>query len=356
MSNMNGYEIIGELKNNNSGFAKWGFARKNGANYFIKEFLSPVYPADETVLSKAQIDKKKAICTQFEYDKRVFYNELNECYTGNIVTICDFFRDGSKYYMVTEKINADSINPLEISRMSWQQKILILKVLAYSMSVLHDRRIVHSDIKADNILFKRAKRGFYTAKIIDFDSSFTEDNPPESDEDLQGDMVYFAPESFMFIAEEGGELTTKIDVFALGILFHQYLTGELPGYDKGKYDYIFESVLDGEPVTIDKSIPEYIGNVILRMLDKDPEKRPTCREVFNVLRSVDTGRTARSETTPKPTPTTGGTEGRLKINMGSRASYVTKPVSEAELVERDARPKGMDSSGREGLHSAGELV
>ncbi len=39
-----GYEIKGELKTNNSGFSKWGFATKNGRDYFIKEFIDPVYP------------------------------------------------------------------------------------------------------------------------------------------------------------------------------------------------------------------------------------------------------------------------------------------------------------------------
>ena len=41
---INDYELTSELTNANSGFSKWGFAVKNGREYFIKELISPVYP------------------------------------------------------------------------------------------------------------------------------------------------------------------------------------------------------------------------------------------------------------------------------------------------------------------------
>lgn len=50
MKVINGYVIDGDLKTDNSGFSKWAFAKKNGCDYFIKEFLAPVYPVDESLL------------------------------------------------------------------------------------------------------------------------------------------------------------------------------------------------------------------------------------------------------------------------------------------------------------------
>ena len=95
---VNGYEIIGKLKNDNSGYAKWGFAKKGlYEEVFIKQFLSPVYPSEESGLTPKQIEQKIQICKDFEYKKRVFYNRLNRCMTGNVVTINDFFRDGNRY-------------------------------------------------------------------------------------------------------------------------------------------------------------------------------------------------------------------------------------------------------------------
>ena len=90
--NINGYQLKGELKNDNSGYSKWGFAVKNGHEFFIKQFLSPVYPLESSGLSEKQISQKRDICSRFENDKIRFYNELNKCRTGNIITVFDFFR------------------------------------------------------------------------------------------------------------------------------------------------------------------------------------------------------------------------------------------------------------------------
>ena len=273
-STINGYRLLSELKPDKSGFAKWGFATKNGREYFIKEFLSPIYPMDTSVLSPAQIQSKRNICSKFDIDKRMFYTELNKCLNGNVVIISDFFRYESRFYLITEKITATNLTPQQVAKFNLAQKILIAKVILHSVAMLHKHGIVHSDIKADNILFKQTPLGVYTAKLIDFDSSFFETKPPDSNDDFQGDMVYFAPESFLFIAEECGTPSCKIDVFALGILFHQYFCGDLPQFDKSKYAYAFEAILDGGGVTVNPSIPKFVADVIRKMLAKNPEDRP----------------------------------------------------------------------------------
>jgi len=292
---VNGYEIIGELSNDNSGYAKWGFARKGMyEQVFIKQFLSPVYPSEASGLSPKQMESKIKICKDFEYSKRVFYNRLNRCITGNIVTINDFFRSGNKYYMVTEKVNAEKLQPEVISKMSLEQKMLIIKVLLYNVASLHNAGIVHGDLKPNNILFQKTAANVYTSKLIDFDSSFLEENPPKDESDLQGDMVYFAPESFLFVAEEEGEVTCKIDVFALGIIIHQYFCGNLPYFDREKYNYTFEAALDGAPITIDASIPQVVRNLISQMLCTDPNERPSCAKVFKEIMSVYGPKEARN--------------------------------------------------------------
>lgn len=281
MKSINGYQLTSELKPDKSGYAKWGFGNKNGREYFIKEFLSPIYPMDTSVLSPAQVKSKRDICSKFDMDKRMFYGELNKCLNGNVVTVSDFFRYESRFYMVTEKINAVNLTPNQVSRFNLAQKILICKVILHSVAMLHKRGIVHADIKADNVLFKQTPLGVYTAKLIDFDSSFFERKPPSADGDFQGDMVYFAPESFIYIAEESGSPTCKIDIFALGVLFHQYFCGELPGFDKEKYAYAFESILDGSGVSVHPSLPKFVADVLKKMLSKNPEDRPDAESCFN---------------------------------------------------------------------------
>lgn len=284
---INGYEIIGNFRNDNSGFSRWGFAQKDGIEFFIKEFLTPVYPVDTEHLPPNLVKSRLKICEEYVETKNKLYNALNKCNTGNIVCITDFFRYAAKYYIVTEKVYGDVLRVEDIATMSLDQKHLICKIIIHCVNTLHNNGIVHGDIKHDNILFKKTSKGKYAAKIIDFDASFFEKQPPNPSEEFHGDMVYFAPESFLYIAEEIDTINCKIDVFALGLLFHQYFTGHLPKFDTNEYDYPFESVLDGNLLIADEDIPEKYATIINQMLSDVPGNRPSLNEVFELFCGID---------------------------------------------------------------------
>ena len=179
-----------------------------------------------------------------------------------------------------------------IARLDDEKKYVLTRSLLYSFAKLHSRSIVHADIKPDNILIKRTEAGFYTGKIIDFDSGFLEDSIPE---EIQGDQIYLAPEVRLHMMEEEAKITTKIDIFALGILFHQYWSGRLPTI-LSDYDYVFESVLDDSPVFLDDSIPKLMRKLIGKMLNKNPELRPSAAQILKVLDTLLTSTAAPSDT------------------------------------------------------------
>jgi serine/threonine protein kinase len=160
------YTLVDELKNDDSGFSKWGFATRGKNVYFIKEFLSPVYPTDTSLLSPEVIASKKNVCDEFERRKLELYNRLYSCNTGNIIVVERFFRDKGKYYVVTEKVDSDKFGVDYISEcFTLEQKILLVKVLTYNVAQLHEKGIVHGDIKPSNVLIKKTEGG-YTAKLI----------------------------------------------------------------------------------------------------------------------------------------------------------------------------------------------
>lgn len=280
--NIGDYKLVGELHNDNSGYAKWGFAKKDRDTYFIKEFLSPIFPLDDAPIGPDLRLKKRQICNAFEKEKRSFYDKLSRCNTGNIVTIEDFFRYKSKYYVVTEKVEHDDITPSYVANnFTHEQKMILFKVLLHNFAVLHENGIIHGDIKPSNVLIKKTKLS-YTAKIIDFDSSYFENSPPSFDE-IQGDTVYMSPEIFLLISTEEYLITRKTDVFSLGLLLHEFYTGKLPEYDKSKYSYVFEAVLDDDELSFDSSIPSFLRYVIEKMLRKNPSERPNMKEVFETI-------------------------------------------------------------------------
>ena len=89
-----------------------------------------------------------------------------------------------------------------IGRQSEQDKIRICKALLHCLKSLHHAGIVHADIKLDNVIFRKLPSGKITGKLIDFDNSFWESQPPAPDEEILGDPVYMAPETFLMMEEE----------------------------------------------------------------------------------------------------------------------------------------------------------
>ncbi len=283
---INGYILDKPLSCDKSGFSKWGFAKRGGQEFFLKEFLSPIYPVCRDELSDEQVESKIKICKKFEAEKSRIYHAISECASGNIVPIAQFFRHKSHYYIVTEKINAKPLSIEDINRMSDNQKLIITKIICYSLSLLHGKGIIHGDLKPDNLLFSKSERGIYTAKLIDFDASFFVDNPPKNSDEFQGDMIYLAPESYLYMAGEMDKITTKADVFALGILLHLFWSGEMPYFDKSEYDYVFEAVLSGEKLGILRDIPRPIAIIIKQMLECEPDNRPSLSSVFMALAKI----------------------------------------------------------------------
>jgi len=279
--NINGYILDGEFCIDNSGSSRWCFAHKDGQNVFLKELLNPTYPVEKEMYSAKILSERVKMCEEFFSSKKRLYNALNKCNTGNIVGVLDFFKYGAKYYVVTEKINNTSLSIEEIAGMSLNQKELICKIIVYCIMTLHIHHIVHCDIKHENILFKKTATGKFTAKLIDFDASFLESELPSSDEEFHGDMVYYAPESVRYMLDEVKSVNTKIDIFALGLLFHQYFTGHLPYFNQDEYDYAYEYVLDGNVIKSDKEIPEKYIHIIDSMLLADPEERPSAQDLFH---------------------------------------------------------------------------
>lgn len=279
---INGYELTEPFQNHNAGFSRWTYAKRKGKTYFLKEFMNPIFP-DEESLSPELRKKRVADCTEFEEKKKKLYDAINQASDGNAVKVFEFFRCDSHYYISNRKVIGEQLAFAEISKLPLEDRVLLCRTAAHSVMKLHEAHIVHSDIKDTNVLIQKTVTGKLSAKLIDFDCSFFEADPPESENDLGGDQVYLAPEACQFICGDPIKLTCKIDVFALGLLFHEYLTGELPGFDHTEYDYAHEAVLDDQELAVSETLPYQLRRIIQQMLVCDPQRRCSMIDVFNSL-------------------------------------------------------------------------
>ena len=253
--NINGYTLTTELTSENSGFSKWGFATKGGKQYFIKELINPVYPVDRSVMTPELFENKVKFCRDFENRYVRLYSSINNASCGNLVRIEEFFRCGSRYYLVMEKIEGKSVPVEVIANISEEKKLLLLKSVAFAFCCLHKWGVVHFDVKQNNIIVKQTKTGNYVGKVIDFDAGFTTTEVRDGIE-LGGDLAYLAPETFLAIRGDDVNIGEKADIYSLGLVFHEYYTGHLPNFDQKEYEYPFEAILDGGGVEIDSSIPK----------------------------------------------------------------------------------------------------
>ena len=333
---LNGYTILEDFKVVGAGLSKWTFAERGGRQFFIKEFLSPTYPDENAPGSDKIKAKKRARCAVFEAHHRGVQRALAplSAYGGNLIVTLDFFRWGAKYYKVTEKVDAAGLGAADVRRLGLRTQLVLMKTVSHSLKILHDLKIVHSDLKPSNVLIKQTELG-YTTKLIDFDSSYIAGRPPPPEE-IVGTINYYSPELLGYIQEAGvtpAELGLASDVFALGLIYTEYLTGAPPPFDVARYHEPAVAVRSGERLRIPRGeIPTELADLVDAMLAPDPAQRPTIAQVHATLMTI------RPEPA-RPVPAPGSTVLRGK---GLRAAAEPAPgtaTASAEPAGRQARPE-----------------
>lgn len=341
---INGYEIL-----TNSipagGKGEISFARKDGIEYFIKVFLDYKYPVDGAPGSSKTKDEKRKKCECFEQHQKKLNDKIaTKCAIGgNLVYAIDFFRSGTCYYKVNEKIDVTSLRATDVAKFSKDKILILLKTVTHSLKILHDLSIVHGDLKPDNIIIKKTATGGYTTKLIDFDDSYFSENPPNCTE-IVGTPDYYSPELLEYIKDTGRshktDLTTQSDIFTLGIIFTEYLSGTKPAINK-RYSSVAQSVADGNSVEI-KGLPPKICGLLNAMMQNERDKRPNINQVFETLKSSDILESTVKETTKpyketklkieKPTIT-----GVIKFSDNLKKSSDKKEKSESFTVSPSIR-------------------
>ena len=151
---INGYTILEDFRVVGAGLSKWTFAARDGREYFIKEFLSPTWPGEHAPGSAQTKMRKRRRCAAFERHHRRIQEALAAVSGrgGNLIVTLDFFRWGAKYYKVTEKVDAAGLEPGDVAALAFPDQLVLLKTVAHSLRILHDRDIVHGDLKPSNVL------------------------------------------------------------------------------------------------------------------------------------------------------------------------------------------------------------
>lgn len=327
---LNSYTVATKPTNAGGGKCVWAFATRDGQEFFIKEFLEPKWPLDSSPGTASSKEKRRADCLAFEQRHRHVMNRLksDDIGGGNIVIAEAFFREATTYYKITKRIDASNLASL--ADLTTRQKAVVLRTLALSLQQLHRIGVVHGDLKPDNVLVqKRPRNGLYTAKLIDFDDSYLAGEPPEPGT-VGGDTLYGAPEFLRYIQDEpgtdGSALTTAVDMFALGLMLHEYLTGQRPGFPAA-FSSPGEAAKAGQQLTLNPLLHPGITRLTRSLTDASPQRRPRIEAFLKALEDENVLEFP-SSVAEDPAPVTGtGRPSLLQINFGPGGGSTRGPTA-----------------------------
>ncbi len=188
----------------------------------------------------------------------------------HIVTIHDFGEIGGLYYLLMEFVDGVSLRDLlREGKLEPKHALAIVPEICDALQFAHDHGIVHRDIKPENILLNRLGRvkvaDFGLAKLIagtaDIESGQSDPTRPVADDltevgKTMGTATYMAPEQTI----NPDSVDSRADIYSLGVVFYQMLTGELP------------SKLI-EPPSSKVQIDVRLDEVVLRALEREPSRR-----------------------------------------------------------------------------------
>ena len=199
----------------------------------------------------------------------------------NIVTAFDYGQTGGLFYIVMEFVDGVNLRDLlRDGKLEPKQALAIIPPICDALQFAHDKGIVHRDIKPENLLLDKDGRvkiaDFGIAKLMDAAAPESESRAPAGEDQRSaqtgatfqaGTRGYSAPE------QSSGSLDHRADIYALGVVLYEMLTGERP--DK-------EVVAPSHKVQIDVRLDE----IVLRALEKNPELR--YQQVSDVKTMVET--------------------------------------------------------------------
>lgn len=232
--------------------------------------MSVVYKAKDRLLNR--YIAIKVLKPEFISDQKFIESFRRESQAAaslshpNIVNIFDVGQEGNIHYIVMELVEGRTLSDLirEQGPLPYPRVIELTKQIAAALSVAHRHQIIHRDVKPHNVLITQDG----TAKITDFgiakavNSSTIVDNTGGG---IMGSVHYFSPEQ-----ARGGYVDEKSDIYSLGIVMYEMLTGRVP-FDGDNPVNIALMHINSEmvhPSKLVSGIPPALERIVLKATDK----------------------------------------------------------------------------------------
>ena len=251
-----------------------------------------VYRATHRALSRKMA--VKLLRPQFVWDDRSMERFFREARTysmldhPNIVYLYDFGRaEQGEPFLVMEYVEGqtlhEAIQHSPTRTLPLDRVLIVMSQVARALAHAHSRGVIHRDIKPENIML--VPQGEYEdlAKLLDFGvAKVANAERVTGVGQVTGTAEFIAPETLL----DGVEITSAVDLYAIGIIFHDALIGRPPF--TGTLDVVLHQHVEMVPPLLsersaDPNLPIELDDVVARLLEKDPGRRPSAVELSEVL-------------------------------------------------------------------------
>ena len=235
--------------------------------------MATVYTARDNVLNRKVAIKvlKDEFTTDEEFVKR-FNSEAQAAASlshPNIVSIYDVGNEDGIYYIVMELVRGKTLKQIitEEGALPWKWSVNIAMQIASALETAHKNNIVHRDIKPHNIIITEDG----VAKVTDFGIAKAVSNSTITAFGTTiGSVHYFSPEQ-----AKGGYTDAKSDIYSLGVVMYEMLTGRVPFDSDTSVSVALKHMQEPPvpPMEINDNIPQAVNDIILKAMEKEPMAR-----------------------------------------------------------------------------------
>jgi len=267
----------------------------------------------------------------------------------NAVRVDDFdYTDDGRPFIVMELVEGKSIGEvlLEQGPFAVPRALRIVTQAAQALGVAHQLGVVHRDIKPGNILLTKDEQGQEMAKVLDFGIAKLREAAGGDGKSsgmtmtgmLVGTPLYMSPEQFM--GKKGGEIDGRTDIYSLGVVLYQMVTGQPPFDGDTLYSLMMQhmegNVKPPHERVPELHLPEALSQVILKAIDKSREQRfQTAEEFIAAMDQVAAlgGPWADAAVESSPAPDKQVVQGPI-TNLRTPPSTTAPRVSPAPMVPK----------------------
>lgn len=309
--------------------------------YELQEFLggsmAHVYRAQDTVLNRTVAVKilTEEGCNDRETKER-FLQEARLAgglSHDNIIRVFDFGEDNGRPFMIMEFLKGETLrDAIKGGRTGdLKKRLRIALQVVQALEYIHSHKIVHRDIKPDNVHIDLNGR----VRLMDFGIAKAQNVKLTKAGFTLGTPYYMAPEQVM-----GQNVTHLVDIYAFGILLYELLSGTKP-ISGESIEKVFHKILNdplpAEPLR-QSGAPPAVRDVVMRCTAKNPQDRYSSFELMRAeLERILKGMPAAHDTTGTATPASTTGASRSSGSFTPRAVSTTTAAAVAEFAQGSGR-------------------